>query len=86
MLDISGVPGTGKTATVQSVVGELMRKRELDEIPGFEYLEMNGMKISDPIQSYAILYEKLTKKKVSAAHASSLLDKYFNEKKRKSPL
>jgi origin recognition complex subunit 1 len=85
-LDISGVPGTGKTATVQSVVVELKRLLENEELAPFEYLEMNGMKLSDPSQAYSILYEKLTKKNVSPSHAASLLDKYFSAKRRKIPL
>ena len=49
---ISGVPGTGKTATVHEVVRSLVRGREDGELPSFKYLEINGMKLTEPRQAY----------------------------------
>jgi Cdc6-like AAA superfamily ATPase len=46
---ISGVPGTGKTATVYEV------KRKLEssnKYPSFKFIEINGLRLSDPFQSY----------------------------------
>jgi origin recognition complex subunit 1 len=46
---ISGVPGTGKTATVYEV------KRKLESInkyPPFDFIEINGLRLSDPFQIY----------------------------------
>jgi origin recognition complex subunit 1 len=46
---ISGVPGTGKTATVH----EVRRKLESsDNYPDFQFIEINGLKLSDPFQAY----------------------------------
>ena len=59
-LYISGVPGTGKTATCRQVVRTLMRKRAGDAVQDFNFVEMNGMKISEASQVYSILWESIS--------------------------
>ncbi|KAF8802447.1 P-loop containing nucleoside triphosphate hydrolase protein [Phlegmacium glaucopus] len=54
---ISGVPGTGKTATVHTVVKELKRMAENNEINPFSYVEINGLKIAEPAAAYNLLWE-----------------------------
>lgn len=49
---ISGVPGTGKTATVHEVMRCLQHAADADEIPPFHFIEINGMKMTDPHQAY----------------------------------
>lgn len=49
---ISGVPGTGKTATVHEVMRCLQHAAAADEIPAFLFVEINGMKMTDPHQAY----------------------------------
>lgn len=49
---ISGVPGTGKTATVHEVIRCLQTAADDDEIPPFSFVEVNGMKMTDPHQAY----------------------------------
>ena len=49
---ISGVPGTGKTATVHEVIRSLQRASDADDIPAFNFIEINGMKMTDPHQAY----------------------------------
>lgn len=49
---ISGVPGTGKTATVHEVIRQLTQGYEDGELPSFKYLEVNGMKLTEPRQAY----------------------------------
>ena len=49
---ISGVPGTGKTATVHEVIRSLVQGHEDNELPSFKYLEINGMKLTEPRQAY----------------------------------
>ena len=49
---ISGVPGTGKTATVREVVRTLKENIEEAIIPDFKFIEINGMKLTDPNQAY----------------------------------
>lgn len=57
---ISGVPGTGKTATVTAVL-ESMRGF-VDEsgrsiLPAFKFISINGMQVSEPRQAYVQIYE-----------------------------
>lgn len=44
---ISGVPGTGKTATVYDVIKKL--KNEFQ----FQFIEINGLRLSEPNQFYS---------------------------------
>lgn len=58
---VSGVPGTGKTATIYSVVQELRQGVKINQIPKFKFIEINGMRLTEPSQSYVeILKVKLT--------------------------
>ncbi|XP_077450878.1 origin recognition complex subunit 1 isoform X2 [Stigmatopora argus] len=75
---ISGVPGTGKTATVQEVTRCLENAANINEIPSFHLIEINGMKMTDPHQAYVQILEKLTGQKATADHAASLLEKQFS--------
>lgn len=54
---ISGVPGTGKTATVHEVIRCLQQAAEDDELPSFQFVEINGMKLTDPHQAYVQILE-----------------------------
>ncbi|KAI9497187.1 P-loop containing nucleoside triphosphate hydrolase protein [Zychaea mexicana] len=85
---ISGVPGTGKTATVLEVMRHLQYKAEQQELPEFDFVEINGMKVTDPNQAYSILWECLNKsdggsstaapRRVTSAHALDLLEARFS--------
>ncbi|XP_061095829.1 origin recognition complex subunit 1 isoform X1 [Conger conger] len=75
---ISGVPGTGKTATVHEVIRCLQQASDQDEIPTFHFIEINGMKMTDPHQAYVQILQKLTDQKATADHAASLLEKRFS--------
>ncbi|KAF9484856.1 P-loop containing nucleoside triphosphate hydrolase protein [Pholiota conissans] len=57
---ISGVPGTGKTATVHSVVKELKRMAKNSETNPFTYVEINGLKIPEPSAAYSLLWEGIS--------------------------
>ncbi|KAF9357978.1 Origin recognition complex, subunit 1 [Mortierella sp. AD094] len=69
---ISGVPGTGKTATVHEVIRSLQAKAE----EGF--VEINGMKVTEPSYAYVLLWMALSDQKVTASHALQLLEKQFS--------
>ncbi|KAI0882677.1 P-loop containing nucleoside triphosphate hydrolase protein [Annulohypoxylon maeteangense] len=75
---ISGTPGTGKTATVREVVSKLDEAVRSDELDDFIFVEINGMKITDPHQSYAMLWEALKGQRVSPSQALDLLEREFN--------
>ena len=75
---ISGTPGTGKTATVREVVASLNTAVQADELDDFIFVEINGMKVTDPHQSYSLLWEALKQQRVSPAHALELLEREFS--------
>ncbi|XP_075038194.1 origin recognition complex subunit 1 [Mixophyes fleayi] len=75
---ISGVPGTGKTATVHEAMRSLQRAADEDELPSFQYIEINGMKLTDPHQAYVQVLKLLTGQKATADHAAALLEKRFS--------
>ncbi|XP_034559175.1 origin recognition complex subunit 1 isoform X2 [Notolabrus celidotus] len=75
---ISGVPGTGKTATVHEVMRCLQHAADVDEILPFHFIEINGMKMTDPHQAYVQILQKLTGQKATADHAAALLEKRFS--------
>ncbi|CAJ2513369.1 Uu.00g014880.m01.CDS01 [Anthostomella pinea] len=75
---ISGTPGTGKTATVREVVSRLDEAVRSDELDDFIFVEINGMKITDPHQSYSLLWEALRGQRVSPSQALDLLEREFN--------
>ncbi len=74
---ISGTPGTGKTATVREVVTSLNQAVLNDELDDFNFVEINGMKVTEPHQSYSLLWEALKGDRVSPNHALHLLEHEF---------
>jgi origin recognition complex subunit 1 len=44
----------------------------------FIFVEINGMKVTDPHQSYSLLWEALKGDRVSPSHALDLLEREFN--------
>jgi Cdc6-like AAA superfamily ATPase len=84
---ISGVPGTGKTATVLEVIRHLQQQAEDKTIPDFDFVEINGMKLTDPNQAYSILWECMDRKndkdvkqkRYTASHALQLLEAKFSK-------
>jgi len=93
-VDIAGVPGTGKTATVRSVVHSLQKRAEegvrawidislqiaylcLQELSAFKFIEINGMKLTEPNQAFPMLWEFISGEKATARHALTLLESHF---------
>ena len=74
---ISGTPGTGKTATVREVVSSLQAAVAEEQLDDFYFVEINGMKVTDPHQSYSLLWEALKGDRVSSNHALELLEREF---------
>ena len=54
---ISGVPGTGKTATVYQVIRYLTEEFNEGDLPYFRFIEINGMKLTDPHQAHVQILE-----------------------------
>lgn len=75
---VSGVPGTGKTATTTAVIQALRAEVDNDNVPNFEFVEINGMRITEPRKAYVEIYRQLTGKTVTWEQAFNLLDKRFS--------
>ena len=75
---ISGTPGTGKTATVREVVAQLEEATRQEELEDFSFVEINGMKVTNPYQAYTLLWEALKGQRTSASQALDLLEREFN--------
>ncbi|KAG1870761.1 P-loop containing nucleoside triphosphate hydrolase protein [Suillus subalutaceus] len=90
---ISGVPGTGKTATVHAIVRELKRMAENNETNPFTYVEINGLRIPEPSAAYNLLWETVSGHdvagdghlKTSAKEALKQLTKHFSAGARAGP-
>ncbi|KAL5486260.1 ORC1 [Sanghuangporus weigelae] len=90
---VSGVPGTGKTATVHRVVRELKRMAERNEANPFTYVEINGLKIPEASAAYSLLWEAVSGHdvaneghlKISAKESLKQLSKYFSAGVRAGP-
>lgn len=77
---VSGVPGTGKTATTTAVIRSLQALAVEEDIPKFEFVEINGMRLTEPRQAYVHIYRQLTGKTLAWEQAYNLLDKRFTTK------
>ena len=54
---MSGVPGTGKTATVLETMRSLRRKAEAGQLAPFQFVEINSLRLPSPQHAYTHLYE-----------------------------
>jgi len=74
-LYVSGMPGTGKTATVTEVIRELQERsseasgikrpasaHDDEALPPFMYVEVNAMKLSHPYQLYTALWNAIARR------------------------
>ncbi|CAG9834435.1 unnamed protein product [Diabrotica balteata] len=80
---ISGVPGTGKTATVTSVMRQLESNKD---VPKFTFINVNGMRLTEPRQAYVEILKQLTGKTVSWEQAQNSLEEIFVKSKKKEPI
>lgn len=74
---ISGVPGTGKTATVHDVLRVLQESVEGGYTQPFKFIEVNGMKLTSPAQCYSHILRALTGENATAEQAAELLARRF---------
>ena len=84
---ISGVPGTGKTATVHEVIRKLEKLSSAGSLPSFRFVEINGMRISDPQYAYISLWRGIVNDpycRITAKDASEMLEHHFGDTKRGS--
>ncbi|CAL8101051.1 unnamed protein product [Calicophoron daubneyi] len=72
---ISGLPGTGKTASVNAVLAYLSNSS--GHHPTFRRISVNGMQVNDPKQVYVHIYQQLTGRILTAKHAAEQLEREF---------
>ncbi|KAF4690541.1 Origin recognition complex, subunit 1 [Perkinsus olseni] len=88
VLYMSGMPGTGKTATVMGVVGELKSKMDKRRVPAFKFAYVNAFRLATPQGVFKELYTALEigPAKVSAAVAYDKLDAYMRKGNPEEPV
>ncbi|KAJ5072045.1 origin recognition complex subunit 1 [Anaeramoeba ignava] len=79
-LYISGMPGTGKTATVHEATTRLQKK---SKFPKFLLIQINAAKLQTPQHLYTTLYEKIKNKKIPLTKAPDALANFFGSKNQK---
>lgn len=85
---VAGTPGVGKTLTVREVIKELQQSVAQDELPGFQYVEINGLKMVKPTDGYEVLWNKISGERLTWGAAMESLEFYFNKvpKNKKRPV
>lgn len=85
---IAGTPGVGKTLTVREVIKELQRSSDQLELPLFQYVEINGLKMVKPTDSYEVLWNKIMGERLTWGAAMESLEFFFNKvpKNKKRPV
>lgn len=71
-LFIAGPPGTGKTASVRSIIAELQREQHEGLLPEFNFIALNGMELRHPFDAYVKFWEAVSgprKERLSAGDA-----------------
>jgi Cdc6-like AAA superfamily ATPase len=77
---ISGVPGTGKTASVTQVLLQLQKFIAAGLIPDFKLVKASGMELTQPKQIFSLMARELLGLKASPSVAQAKLTSYFTSK------
>ncbi|KAJ4844010.1 Origin of replication complex subunit 1B [Turnera subulata] len=77
-LYIHGVPGTGKTMSVLSVMRNLKSEVDSGNVKPYCFVEVNGLKLASPENIYKVIYEALSGHRVSWKKALHLLNERFS--------
>ncbi|XP_019098563.1 PREDICTED: origin of replication complex subunit 1B-like, partial [Camelina sativa] len=79
---IHGVPGTGKTISVLSVMKNLKAEVEAGNVNPYCFVEINGLKLASPENIYSVIYEALSGHRVGWKKALHSLNERFAEGKK----
>ncbi|XP_078476785.1 origin recognition complex subunit 1 [Lampetra planeri] len=80
---ISGVPGTGKTATIQAVLSYLVDKTR----PGaLTVVPINAMELTEPRQVYSKLLKAMSGERAVPSRAAQILNELFARRSKRSVL
>ena len=62
------------------VVRALREAEKEEDVPGFRFIEINAMRLTEPNQAYVQLWKQLSRsdERITPDHALSLLNKRFN--------
>lgn len=63
---------------MREVISQLNASVQAEELDDFIFVEINGMKVTDPHQSYSLLWEALKGERVSPGQALGLLEREFD--------
>mmetsp|Transcript_8442 Transcript_8442/g.12582 ORF Transcript_8442/g.12582 Transcript_8442/m.12582 type:complete len:471 (+) Transcript_8442:76-1488(+) len=78
-LYISGMPGTGKTATVHAAISMLKQDLKRGQVRQFEFVEINGLRIPTPNDAYTVLWRGISGEHLSHKTALARLKSHFAE-------
>ncbi|KAK9029448.1 hypothetical protein V6N11_026565 [Hibiscus sabdariffa] len=81
-LYIHGVPGTGKTMSVLTVMKNIKSEVDAGSIRPYCFVEVNGLKLASPENIYRVIYEGLTGHRVGWKKALQLLNERFSDGKK----
>ena len=56
LTEIALISGTGKTATVKEVIRQLKSMVNDGHLPDFNFIEINGMRLTEPSQAYVQIW------------------------------
>ncbi|XP_065213533.1 origin recognition complex subunit 1 [Planococcus citri] len=82
-LFISGEPGSGKTATVHRVIERLNEENDQSS-NNFQFIEINGLYLSEPSKAYSRILEQMTEEIATPKQALSSLNSIFTSRSTKN--
>eukprot|EP00698_Gefionella_okellyi_P018039 TRINITY_DN5375_c0_g1_i1.p1 TRINITY_DN5375_c0_g1~~TRINITY_DN5375_c0_g1_i1.p1 ORF type:complete len:431 (-),score=76.69 TRINITY_DN5375_c0_g1_i1:1292-2584(-) len=85
-LYIYGTPGTGKTATVRSVLSEVQADVKARSCPKFDLVWLNALRLAQPSAAYTEICESLLGDKLGSSRARDKLEQRFVKSKTNRPV
>jgi Cdc6-like AAA superfamily ATPase len=83
-LYLSGMTGTGKTATVLAALTSLSKLKHELCLPDYCFIEINGLRLSSPQEAYTLLWKGMSGEQVASRTALQRLKDYFTDRGREN--